>query len=78
VLRAFVERGVLYFFLHTEHGMLAWTDRAANTSIQEYDRMGLESRSRQRIAMRSSALTAVALSALFGAEHFDISSSAWK
>jgi len=32
-----LERGVLYFLLHKEHGMLAWSDRAANTSIQKYD-----------------------------------------
>ena len=73
----FVERGVLYFFLHTEHGMLAWTDRAANTSIQKYT-------AEPMILPRSAGgfgfltQTAVPLSALFGAERFDISSSAWK
>jgi len=43
----FLERGVLYFLLHKEHGMLAWSDRAANTSIQKYD-----GRADDRVAIR--------------------------
>ena len=62
-----MDRGVLYVYLHREHGLLAWTDRAA---IGQYKNMTAD----LMIPLRSAGgfgflpQTAMALSALLGGE----------